>query len=176
MYLNILSDILFSHWVEAIMAATVGMAGVILGRVLAGKSLRKIKLSQYFFGFVMLGYLFLVGIATSLFITYDCSLEIFRLRAVNLIPLAGFTVEQGILNVLLFLPLGLLIPLVFHGMKKSGWGKVLLASFGISLMVEVLQLFHETRAFDINDLMFNTLGGLTGYGIYRLLKLIFKRL
>jgi glycopeptide antibiotics resistance protein len=54
-------------------------------------------------------------------------------------------------------------------LKKRGWGKVLLASFGISLMVEILQFFHETRAFDINDLMFNTLGGLAGYGIYVLL-------
>jgi glycopeptide antibiotics resistance protein len=76
---------------------------------------------------------------------------------------------------LLFVPLGLLIPLVFPGLKKRGWGKVLLASFGISLMVEVLQLFHETRAFDINDLMFNTLGGLAGYAIYMLLRTLFNR-
>ena len=176
MYLNILSDILKDNYIVAIMAATIGMAGFILGQVLAGKSLRKIKVSQYLFGFVLLGYLFLLGTATGLLISFDFSLEIFRLRSVNLIPLDGFTTEQGIMNVALFLPLGFLVPFVFHGMKKSGWGKVLMASFGISLMVEVLQLFHETRAFDVNDLMFNTLGGLAGYGIYRLLKLIFKRL
>lgn len=157
------------------MAATVGMAGVILGRVLAGKSLRKLKLSQYIFGFIFLWYLFLLGIATGIFNTFDLSFDIFRPRGFNLMPLTWLTVEQGIMNTVLFLPLGFLIPLVFHGMKKSGWGKVLLASFGVSLMVEVLQLFHETRAFDINDLALNTLGGLAGYGVYRLLRTILNR-
>lgn len=171
MYLNIISG----HYIEAIMAAIVGMACIILGRVLAGKSLRKIKVSQYFFGFVMLAYLFLVGIATGILDTSDFTLELFRLRSANLIPFADFTMEQGLMNAVLFVPLGFLIPLVFPGLKKRGWGKVLLASFGVSLMVEVLQLFHETRAFDINDLMFNTLGGLAGYGIYVLLRTLFNR-
>ena len=171
MYLNIISG----HYIEAIMAAIVGMACIILGRVLAGKSLRKIKVSAYLFGFVMLAYLFLVGIATGILDISDFTLELFRLRSANLIPFAGFTVEQGLMNAVLFVPLGFLIPLVFHGLKKRGWGKVLLASFGISLMIEVLQLFHETRAFDINDLMFNTLGGLAGYGIYVLLRTLFNR-
>lgn len=171
MYLNIISG----HYIEAIMAATVGMACVILGRVLAGKSLRKIKVSAYLFGFVMLGYLFLVGIATGILNTSDFTLELFPFRSANLIPFAGFTIEQGLMNAVLFVPLGFLIPLVFHGLKKRGWGKVLLASFGISLMVEILQLFHETRAFDINDLMFNTLGGLAGYGVYVLLRMLLNR-
>jgi hypothetical protein len=101
MYLNIISG----HYIEAIMAATVGMACVILGRVLAGKSLRKIKVSAYLFGFVMLGYLFLVGIATGILNTSDFTLELFRFRSANLIPFAGFTVEQGLMNAVLFVPL-----------------------------------------------------------------------
>ena len=171
MYLNIISD----HYIEAIVAAIVGMACIILGRVLAGKSLSKIKVSAYLFGFVMLAYLFLVGIATGILDTSDFTLELFPFRSANLIPFAGFTVEQGLMNAVLFVPLGFLIPLVFHGLNKRGWGKVLLASFGISLMIEVLQLFHEWRSFDINDLIFNTLGGLAGYGIYVLLMMLLRR-
>jgi len=174
-YFEAIVGAVLGHYLEAIMAATVGMACIILGRVLAGKSLRKIKVSAYFFGFVMLWYLFLVGIATGIFNTFDFSIDVFRLRSVNLIPFARLAMEQGLMNVVLFLPLGVLVPLVFSGLKKGGWGKVLLASFGVSLMIEVLQIFHEIRAFDINDLIFNTLGGLAGYGIYVLLRSLFNR-
>ena len=171
MYFNILSGDL----VEAIMAATVVMVAILLGRMLSGKSLRQLRLSQYFFGFVMLCYLYILGVVTGLLETYDISLEMFRLRSLNLIPLVGFTMEQGIVNILLFLPLGFLAPLVFRTLGKRAWSKIFILSLGISLLVEVMQFFHETRAFDINDLMFNTLGGILGYGVYLLLSRLFKR-
>ena len=168
-------NIITQHWVEAVMAATIGMTAVILGLVLSGKSLRRLRASQYFFGFVLMCYLFFLGIATGILGTHDFSLEIFRERPFNLMPFERFVMEQGLLNVLLFLPLGLLLPLVFLPLKRRAWGKVLLASFGVSLLVELMQLFHVWRAFDINDLMANTLGGLLGYGVYLLLARLFKR-
>jgi glycopeptide antibiotics resistance protein len=176
MYLNILSDILFSHWVEALMVATVVMVAILLERMMSGKSIRKLSLSQYFFGFVMLCYLYLLGVATGLFVKFDISLDLFRLRSINLIPLSGFTVEQCVMNILLFLPLGFLAPLIFRTLGKRDWVKILILSLSTSLMVEVLQLLHETRAFDINDLMFNTLGGLLGYGVYLVVKSLLNRL
>ncbi len=175
MYLNILSDILFDHWVEAIMVATVGMVAILMGRMLSGKSIRKLSWSQYLFGFVMLSYLYLLGVATGLFVKFDISLELFRLRSLNLIPFSGFTVEQCLMNILLFLPLGLLAPLIFRTLGKRHWVKILILSLSTSLTVEVLQLFHETRAFDINDLIFNTIGGLLGYGVYLVIARLFRR-
>lgn len=157
------------------MAGTIGMTAVLLGLLLSGKSLRRQQLSQYFFGFVLLCYLFLLGIATGILNPNDISVEIFRLRSVNLIPFQRFTMEQGLLNIILFLPLGFMLPLVFRPLKKPAWGKILLASFGVSVLVELMQLFHTWRAFDVNDLLANILGGLIGYGIYLLLTRLFKR-
>jgi glycopeptide antibiotics resistance protein len=169
------TNIITEHWVEALMAATIGMTGVVLSHLMLGKSLRRLKASQYFFGFVMMGYLFLLGVATGVLVVHDISMEVFRIRPFNLIPFARFVMEQGLLNVLLFLPLGLLLPLVFLPLKKKAWGKILLASFGVSLMVELLQLFHVWRSFDINDLIFNTIGGLLGYGLYLVVARLFRR-
>lgn len=157
------------------MAAALGMVVVIVFRLLLGKSLRQITFSQYFFGFVLLSYLFLLGIATGILVPYDISLDIIRVRPYNLIPFTRITTEQALLNTLLFLPLGFLLPFVFVSLKKRGWGKIFLASFGVSLLVELVQLFHIWRSFDINDLMANLLGGLIGYGVYRLLAKLLRQ-
>ena len=168
-------NIITEHWVEAVMAGTIGITAVLLGLLLSGKALRRQTVSQYLFGFLLICYLFLLGIATGILNPNDISVDIFRMRSVNLIPFQRFTLEQVLLNIILFLPLGFMLPLVFRPLKKPAWGKVLIACFGVSLLVELMQLFHKWRAFDVNDLMTNVLGGLIGYGVYLLLTRLFKR-
>ncbi|MEI7030434.1 VanZ family protein [Streptomyces pratensis] len=72
-------------------------------------------------------------------------------------------------NVILFLPLGFLLPLL---RPHTGLRGTAMASALISLSVEVLQMLQyivlgNGRAVDVNDLIANTLGGLLGYGVLR---------
>lgn len=69
-----------------------------------------------------------------------------------------------VLNVILFLPLGFFLPLLYKKFNHSG--RVMLAGFLISLLIETLQLFGRGSS-DINDLITNTAGTVLGYLIYR---------
>lgn len=73
---------------------------------------------------------------------------------------------EPILNILMFLPLGVFLRYYF------GWGKrrTVLCAFGLSLFLEVTQLTatyglapFPYRLADVNDLIHNTLGGFLGY-------------
>lgn len=65
-------------------------------------------------------------------------------------------------NIAVFIPLGFFIPLLW--MKQTA-KKTLGISFLVSLSIEVLQL-PQSRCSDIDDLWLNSLGGLTGFGVY----------
>lgn len=73
--------------------------------------------------------------------------------------------ESSMLNVVLFLPLGFFLPLLWQEYRSLG--NVLLAGFTLSLFIECLQIF-TVRATDINDLITNTLGALLGYLLFRI--------
>lgn len=80
---------------------------------------------------------------------------------INLFPLInGFNLEF-ILNVFCFIPLGFICPMLSKLYEK--WKKILLLGFGLSLVIEMSQLFTLYRATDINDLIANVLGTALGY-------------
>lgn len=83
----------------------------------------------------------------------------------NFIPLADGCGSSGlILNVILFIPLGAAIPMLW---RDYGLLNTVETGFFLSLFVELSQLFNF-RTTDIDDLITNTLGTLIGYLIYRL--------
>ncbi|MFE7186927.1 VanZ family protein [Streptomyces erythrochromogenes] len=72
-------------------------------------------------------------------------------------------------NVVMFVPLGCLLPLFSHRVTRGGTVVVCaLASLGIELaqLLQYIALGHG-RAVDLNDLIANTLGGLLGYAVLR---------
>ena len=73
--------------------------------------------------------------------------------------------EGIILNILLFIPFGYLLPLVWK--KADQWWKVMLAGLLTSLFVEVMQWALHRGFADVDDLINNTLGALIGYGLYK---------
>lgn len=85
---------------------------------------------------------------------------------ISLIPFidAGDTGVQYLPNVLLFVPFGFFLPLLWE--RFDSWGRALLSGAGMSLAIEVAQLFCW-RATDIDDLIMNTLGALIGFAIFR---------
>ena len=54
-------------------------------------------------------------------------------------------------------------------MAEYTWWKALLTGFAVTAFIECCQLCVG-RAFDVDDLLLNTLGAMLGYGLYRLLK------
>lgn len=86
----------------------------------------------------------------------------------NLIPFADILAYPGnaLLNVALFLPLGLLLPMHWEPFRNGK--RTALFGFGMSLAIELLQILVG-RATDINDLITNTLGAFLGFGMWKLL-------
>ena len=71
-------------------------------------------------------------------------------------------------NYAMFIPVGIVWPYVFKELDKP-W-KAILAGIALSLVIEILQLPFYDRVSDIDDLILNSLGYFTGYGIYLLIK------
>ena len=64
-------------------------------------------------------------------------------------------------NLLVFVPFGLIVSILFKDLRK-GW-KLLLVGAGLSLTIETLQLILAVRVFDIDDILLNALGTWLGY-------------
>lgn len=75
-------------------------------------------------------------------------------------------------NVLIFLPLGFLLPM---GSTKTSFFKTVLISFELSLAIEVFQLISKLGCFDVDDLLLNTFGGILGYILFWICSRISRR-
>lgn len=82
------------------------------------------------------------------FITYREQLGTFTVLA----NLAG--------NILIFVPYGFFISMAS---RSRGFFKTLFCSMGLSLAVEIVQLFTRVGSFDVDDILLNTIGGVLGY-------------
>lgn len=80
----------------------------------------------------------------------------------SLIPFEDVSLIMLFLNLLLFVPYGILLPCVFKNLNIK---KVVMIGFFTSLSIEVTQLFGG-RYTEIDDLIINTLGTLVGFIIY----------
>ena len=92
-------------------------------------------------------------------------------RNVNLIPFGKIDVSETILNVVIFVPLGIYAGVLF---KRWGFVKKLFFFFLISLMFEVLQLIFKIGAFDITDIITNISGGIIGSLIFEAIEKLFN--
>lgn len=94
--------------------------------------------------------------------------------SVNLIPFGNnhgsiinsLEFSQCIFNAIMFMPLGILLPLFIH--KKIKIRYFILICFGMSFGIEILQIIgtylgYMTRSFDVNDIIFNIMGGSLTY-------------
>lgn len=96
---------------------------------------------------------------------------VIRTEEINLIPFQSEGMMTYILNVIMFMPLGFLLPLIWKELRNPI--KVTLTGLGFSFAIEFCQLFNR-RNTDIDDLLMNTLGALVGYFMWKLLKNAFK--
>ncbi len=101
----------------------------------------------------------------------------YEARQLHLLPFADFVstassqgvldaASQAIANVALFVPLGFLVPARWR--RLDGWARVLGATACFSAAIEVLQFaLGSGHTSSIDDVVWNTLGGLLGYSLLR---------
>lgn len=66
-----------------------------------------------------------------------------------------------LLNIAMFVPLGILVPLIWPGLRKGY--RMLPVAFGASLSIEIIQFITGSGLFDVDDLFTNTLGAAIGF-------------
>jgi glycopeptide antibiotics resistance protein len=76
-------------------------------------------------------------------------------------------------NIIGFLPLGILLPLLIRPLRKFVW--LTGAVFLLSLSFEMAQLITGVGVFDVDDLILNTAGGIGGYILYALARWLIRR-
>ena len=83
----------------------------------------------------------------------------------------GLTAARSLLNLLLFVPFGYLLPQLF----PLRFGKLCLMAFLCSLLIESAQVLFHFGVFELDDLVKNTLGAGAGYLLYRGLDRLWER-
>ena len=113
------------------------------------------------FGLYVLSVLAAVGFPSLSYLTVDFTVNVIPFG--ELFDFSMSYLSNMILNVILFVPLGVFLPMM-SGKWKS-WKYAVLTGFLFSLFIEIIQIF-SFRATDVDDLMMNTLGAAAGYGIW----------
>ena len=80
--------------------------------------------------------------------------------------------SENVFNLLMYLPFGVLYPLA---RRKDGWGRTLLAGLFLVVGIELLQPIFG-RAFDINDVVLDTLGVSLSATLFFLCRRIYRKL
>ena len=98
---------------------------------------------------------------------YRYNLELFREIKRFIVyreQLGAFAVFANLAgNILIFVPYGFFISMAS---RSRGFFKTLFFSMGLSLCVEIVQLFTRVGSFDVDDILLNTIGGVAGYIIF----------
>ena len=69
-----------------------------------------------------------------------------------------------------FMPFGFFLPVVSRRGRRLH--NAVLLAFGLSLCIETVQLVFKVGSFDVDDLLLNTIGGILGFGLYKLVQKI----
>jgi glycopeptide antibiotics resistance protein len=166
---------------------SIGVVAVIVYLVIAFGRKRHIPIRRQLLAFVL--FVYLLGVIAETLFPIPVSPTELMLRHIsrgqpfyNLVPFTTirFMIQQGgkvafinlAGNVVLFIPFGFLIPLVFKNLNRAS--RIIPLGFAATFMVESCQLLISYtldiffRSFDVDDMILNTLGVIVGYVLLRL--------
>lgn len=155
--------------------SSVGIAVIIYSIILAVLRIignrKSIKIKSVSIKKMIFEYLLVLNIVTILQITgvigmslqissFAETIQLFKFKT----PFVGSSILMITLNLMLFVPLGFLIPVA---LKSNKWNleKVMIVVFFLSFCIEFLQLFGG-RMFEIDDIIANSSGTLIGYLLF----------
>ena len=103
----------------------------------------------------------------------------FRINWIPLVNLLDYDNKFDLLiniigNSTMFIPTGIMLPLIYRNI--DGLKRVVLTGLAISLAIELIQLPFAVRASDVDDLLLNTAGCLTGFGILSICRCLKKQI
>ena len=70
------------------------------------------------------------------------------------------------LNVMVFIPMGYLLPYIFRWFRNHAWSRSLIMCFVSSIVIENLQLITKRGTYDTADVIADTFGGFIGIALY----------
>lgn len=165
--LRIIKDNIYLGIAGAIVLSLVIGVGyfVIYRKLLKGK--KKINAKQAFMTFLISGYLIMVAGVTFLnrgagiYGGFNFNILSSYREAWNNFDVR--TWQYLIFNIIMFVPLGFLLPLAH--IKFQNFGFTFFAGLILTLLIELLQLATNSGIFDIDDIINNLVGTLMGYSI-----------
>ena len=169
-FVELILNLLQKAGILAVIAAGLCVIGILAAYVIfrcVTKGKKKFPWGKTTLLVLLVGYVVILLYATIFHFPHggfrDSSLHLFRgwREAWN-----GFTTQlwlNVILNVAMFVPLGILLPLLTKNYRR--WYLILAEGFGTSLVIEVVQYITARGLFDVDDLFNNTLGAMIGYGL-----------
>lgn len=96
-----------------------------------------------------------------------------NLTLFNSIRHYGLLNYQVLGNLIMLLPLGIYVPLLYK--KIRSFLGVVFVCMMVSVSIELMQLITNVRVSDVDDVFLNTLGASLGYILYRLVAAIFSK-
>lgn len=89
-----------------------------------------------------------------------------RYEYINIVPFSNnIDIIGYILNIILFIPFGFLVPLIWKKLNKPSL--IIILGFLFSLLIELSQLLNN-RSTDVDDLILNTIGAVIGFLTFRI--------
>lgn len=137
---------------------------------------KTVKIKKYSYAQSVPEYFFTVYVICVGLITNILNFKTWSLggsHSYNLIPFVREEPKLLMFNLLLFVPMGYFIPLLFR--KCRSFIKVLLLGILISVVVEVIQYVFAGRLADIDDILTNTVGCLTGFAVFQCRQIILRK-
>lgn len=83
------------------------------------------------------------------------------------------SIIRGVCNMALFIPIGFLLH--WESRKLSKICRSMVFAFGLSLLIETLQLISRKGTFDVDDILFNVAGAIIGIGLVKFVKYVFGK-
>ncbi|MCO7175314.1 VanZ family protein [Sporolactobacillus kofuensis] len=108
--------------------------------------------------------------------TYGKSSNLIPFSSVRLMLRSGSSalfIKNIVGNVILFLPLGIFLPMIIRSKQRFAWQ----LSLGcmVSAVIELCQYFFAARIFDIDDILLNTLGTLIGWLFFMIVQTLRRK-
>lgn len=131
---------------------------------------KKLSITKIMIGALFIGYtifvceLTIIGRGSSHFLEMNLQLFSGYIDAWKKYSLRDL--QNCIFNILMFVPLGIFLPLLFSKFKAFKW--LFLVVVCATLSIETYQTLTGAGIFELDDLFNNSLGGVMGYQLYRL--------
>ncbi|MBP5427340.1 MAG: VanZ family protein [Clostridiales bacterium] len=143
----------------------------VVWQIINRDKLKKNLVKHIIWSYVFIIYCYLVvEVAADMGTLWDLLHNRSIIGQVYLKPLIVNELRSHVLNIIMFVPLGFLLPCIWNEFRNVF--EVLKIGFFLSLVIEVSQMFCY-RVTDVNDLITNTTGAIVGYGIWEFMQGVF---